>query len=300
MIHTHPVRRAICEEPLPPVLARARELTDGLLYSEISRLHPSMADIGAYHIGRQLGPGDGMPSGNAGKGVCLALPILSAEAVGSDAATGIPGAIALELVHIFTHMHDDIMDGDVQRRHRDSVWKAFGVGPAILTGDALFALSMRVLVAQSRDLRPIRCLVDSCLEIAAGQALDLTYEHRTLEDVDLGRYEHMASGKTGALYGCALSIGAELAGASPTAVETLRTAGRGLGLVAQEVDDINGTWGDPVISGKPVLSDLMRRKKALPAVAVLQAEAPLRRRFLELVDRGVERAARTGSAVHSG
>jgi geranylgeranyl diphosphate synthase type I len=153
----------------------------------------------------------------------------------------------------------------------------------MLTGDALFTLAMRLLVAEGENLEPIRCLVDACLDIAAGQALDLAYECTALEDVSLEGYMEMAGGKTGALYACALSIGGELAGASRVVIDTLRKAGHELGMVAQEVDDINGTWGDPSVCGKPVLSDLMRRKKSLPVVAMLhRAEDGVRSRFLEL------------------
>ncbi|MFC5802369.1 polyprenyl synthetase family protein [Streptomyces formicae] len=281
----------------PPVLARAQTLTDVMLRVEIGRLPPALAEVSEYHLGwREAGGSLPRPDGG-GKGVCLALPILSAEAAGAEAVTGIPGAVALELVHIFTHMHDDIMDGDAWRRHRQSVWKVFGIGSAILTGDALLVLAVRVLAAApGAGPRTIEGFADACLDLAAGQALDLAYEELPLESIGLDAYVAMAGGKTGALYGCALSIGAELAGAPASTVTALRQAGHELGLVAQMVDDINGTWGDPAITGKPVLNDLIRRKKTLPVLAAIRAKDSVRFRFVELW-RADEGAASTAQAM---
>ncbi|GGV55762.1 dimethylallyltransferase [Streptomyces spectabilis] len=283
------------EEHLPPVLSRAHMLTEAALRLEIGRLPPPLAKVSEYHLGWCDAAGNRRRPGGGGKGVCLALPILSAEAAGAEAARGVPGAVALELVHISTHMHDDIMDGDAWRRHRESVWKVFGIGPAILTGDALLVLALRVLAAAPvSSSAAVRTLSDACLDLAAGQALDLAYEGRALEDVDFEDYLDMAGGKTGALYSCALSIGAELVGAPAPAVTALRKAGRDLGIVAQIVDDINGIWGAPAVTGKPVLGDLLRRKKSLPVIAVLRAQGSVRERFLELwlVDKATDRTAR--------
>ncbi|UUN25295.1 polyprenyl synthetase family protein [Streptomyces sp. FIT100] len=266
----------------PPVLARAHTLTEAALRTEIDRLPPALSKMSRYHLGWCDSQGNRTDPGGGGKGVCLALPILSAEAAGAEATTGVPGAVALELVHIFTHMHDDIMDGDAWRRHRQSVWKVFGTGPAILTGDALLVLAVRALAAApGAGPRTIEGFADACLDLASGQALDLAYEELPLDDIDLDAYLAMAGGKTGALYGCALSIGAELAGAPASTVSALRYAGRELGLVAQMVDDINGMWGDPAVTGKPVLNDLIRRKKTLPVLAAIRARDSVRHRFVE-------------------
>lgn len=274
----------------PRVLARARALTEAVIRDQIAALHPSIAAIAEYHLGWRDAAGTAIPAGNGGgKGVCLALPILAAEAVGADASTGVPGGVALELVHTFTHLHDDIMDGDTRRRHRESAWKVFGVGPAILTGDTLFAQAVRMLAAvPGTGAAAVRCLIDACMDLSTGQALDLAYEKRSIDGpgaVELDGYLAMADGKTGALYGCSLSIGAVLAGSPQPVIDSLHAAGRHLGLVAQVVNDINGIWGDPAVTGKPVLGDLLRRKKSLPVVAALAAvgnRPAMRRRLLDL------------------
>jgi geranylgeranyl diphosphate synthase, type I len=268
----------------PAILTDARRLSEPLLQDSVRRLHPMLAEMTEYHLGWRQASGAANHAAG-GKGVCLALPLLAAGAVSADADVAVPGAVAVELVHIFTHMHDDIMDGDSRRRHRETLWKVYGVGPAILAGDAVFALAMDVVARAPRGPAAVRNLLDSCLKIAAGQALDLEFESRPLEgpgSIDLAGYLDMAGGKTGALYGCALSIGAVLAGAARTAVSLLWTAGFELGLVAQIADDINGMWGDPAVTGKPVLADLLRRKRSLPVVAMVAAEERVRRRFVDL------------------
>jgi geranylgeranyl diphosphate synthase, type I len=270
----------------PPILSSARELSERDLRDAIGRLHPVIAAMCEYHFGWRDAEGKPTGSPGTGRGVCLALPVLSARAVGAPAATAVPGAVALELVHVFTHVHDDIMDGDTLRRHEESLWKVFGVGPAILTGDAMFALALAVLVAvPAGGPAAMRCVLDMCLDLAAGQALDLEFEKRPVDGpgaVDLVDYLAVADGKTGALYGCGLSLGAVLAEAPDHTVRALAAAGRKLGIAAQVADDIVGMWGDPAITGKPVLGDLARRKKSLPVLAALAADEPVRDRFVEL------------------
>lgn len=127
----------------PDVLARCRTLVAPSLREAVGRLHPWMGEMAAYAFGwRDLG-GTGGASG--GKGVRQALAVLGAEAVGAPGRDGVPAAVAVELVHVFSLLHDDVMDGDPLRRGRPSVWKAYGTGPAVLAGDALFALAVETL-----------------------------------------------------------------------------------------------------------------------------------------------------------
>lgn len=272
--------------PSPSILVSARELTESAFRKAIGRLHPMIANMCEYHLGWRDVAGRPTGSPGAGKGVCLALPVLSARAVGADDSVAVPGAVALELVHVFTHVHDDIMDGDTLRRHGESLWKAFGVGPAILAGDAVFASAMHVLAAvPSGGQAAIRCLLDTCFELASGQALDLDFEQRPVDGaggVSVDDYLSVAAQKTGSLYGCGLSIGAVLAEAPEATMRSLAAAGRELGIVAQITDDINGMWGDPAVTGKPVLSDLARRKKTMPVFAALEATESVRVRFVDL------------------
>lgn len=267
-------------EKAPAVFERARDLVGPALRTAVGRLSAEMRPIAEYHFG--WSDADGCPaSGNSGKGVRPALAILSAEAVGADAVIGIPGAVAVELVHNFSLIHDDVIDGDAERRHRPTVWSQFGIGRAVIVGDALLALAQQVLLDPGGTLQLERIadcdaavraagrIADSTASMIAGQALDMAFE--SLPSVDVEGCLAMEGGKTGALLGCAAAIGAELAGASAELVAALDRFGYELGLAFQAVDDLLGIWGDPVRTGKPAWSDLRQHKKTLPVAAALAA-----------------------------
>lgn len=134
------------------LLERGRALSAPVLRAAVDRLAPPMDTVAAYHFGWI--DAEGRPSdGDGGKAVRPALALLSAEVAGAPAEAGIPGAVAVELVHNFSLLHDDLMDGDEQRRHRDTVWKVHGPAQAILVGDALFALAYDVLLGSARSRR---------------------------------------------------------------------------------------------------------------------------------------------------
>ena len=121
-----------------------RRLVDPALVATLQRLHPDLRRAAEYHLGYV--EADGTPAAGGGKGVRPALALLSAEAVGAHAEVAVPGAVAVELMHDFSLLHDDIIDGDRERRHRPTVWALFGVGQAILVGDALQTLAHQVLL----------------------------------------------------------------------------------------------------------------------------------------------------------
>jgi geranylgeranyl diphosphate synthase type I len=229
-----------------------------------------MRRVAAYHMGWI--DADGQPADAGGKALRPALALLSARAAGEPATTGLPGAVATELVHAFSLLHDDIMDGDRMRRHRPAAWTVFGTSATILAGDALLALAEDLLLeAGSRGgFWAARCLTAAAQRLIAGQALDLGFEER--DDVTLAECVSMAGDKTGALIACACSIGAMLADAPAPLVTGLAAFGSEVGLAFQLVDDLLGIWGSPEVTGKPVLSDLRARKKSLPVVAALTAE----------------------------
>ncbi|MER8041740.1 polyprenyl synthetase family protein [Streptomyces sp. NPDC094032] len=256
------------------VLERCRDLTRPALVDAVGRLHPWIGEMSAYALGWADPTGRPDPGGSEGKGVRQALAVLGAEAVGADAADAVPGAVAVELVHTFSLLHDDIMDADGLRRQRPAVWKAYGTGPAVLAGDALHAQAVTVLAeAPSRHTgAAVRRLCWALNALVSGQAEDLRFEERPWYGpgaVGPGQYRSMAEGKTGALLGCALALGAVLGGAPERTVTALDRAGRHLGLAFQAVDDILGIWGDPVVTGKPVHADLRRRKKTYPVLVAL-------------------------------
>ncbi|MET7640044.1 polyprenyl synthetase family protein [Streptomyces sp. NPDC005438] len=264
------------------LLERGRRLSTPALRSAVERLAAPMDTVAAYHFGWIDAHGN--PSeADGGKAVRPALALLSAEVAGADAEVGLPGAVAVELVHNFSLLHDDLMDGDEQRRHRDTVWKVHGPALAVLVGDALFGLANEVLLelgtvdagrATRRLTRATRRLID-------GQAQDISYEHR--ERVTVQECLEMEGNKTGALLACSTSIGAVLGGADDATADALETYGYHLGLAFQAVDDLLGIWGDPSSTGKRTWSDLRQRKKSLPVVAALEGRGPAAERLCQLL-----------------
>jgi geranylgeranyl diphosphate synthase type I len=182
--------------------------------------------------------------------------------------------VAVELVHNFSLLHDDIMDNDTERRHRPTAWTVFGVGAAILAGDALLALAQDLLLEDDslKGAWAARCLSAAVLRLIGGQGSDLAFEKR--DDVTLAECLDMAGDKTAALMACACSIGAVHLGAPPTLAMGLAGFGAHVGLAFQLTDDLLGIWGAPQVTGKPVRADLRARKKSLPVVAALNSGTP--------------------------
>jgi geranylgeranyl diphosphate synthase type I len=174
-------------------------------------------------------------------------------------------------VHNFSLLHDDIMDGDAERRHRPTAWKVYGIGPAILAGDAMLALAQDILLEEggAQGSWAARCVNAAVLRLIAGQGSDLAFEKR--DDVTLNECMTMAGDKTAALMACACSIGAVHLGAPPALAMGLAGFGAHIGLAFQLTDDLLGIWGAPEITGKPVRADLRARKKSLPVVAALNS-----------------------------
>ncbi|MGH3824478.1 MAG: polyprenyl synthetase family protein [Pseudonocardiaceae bacterium] len=258
---------------VPTALRRAREAVVPATRAFLARLDDTSAAIAAYHLGWTDVAGAPI-RGGGGKAVRPALATLSAQAAGAPAQVGIPGAVAVELVHNFSLVHDDVMDGDTERRHRPTVWAVWGTTSAILTGDALLALAQEVLLDSVSPHRAAaaRLLAEATRHLIRGQVMDVAFEQR--HDVTVAECLDMVSGKTGALLSASAAIGAVLAGAPDEVVDALATFGAQLGIAFQLVDDLLGIWGDPTITGKPVFSDLRSRKKTLPVTYVLSQGGP--------------------------
>ncbi len=255
---------------VPDALSRARDAVMPAMTAAVDRLTPELRRVVSYHLGWT--DADGRPvDASGGKGIRPALAILSAEAAWADGTVGVPGAVAIELIHNFSLIHDDVIDGDDTRRHRPTVWAQFGIGRAIVVGDALQTLATQVLLDVPRGVAAARCLGAATAAMIAGQAEDIAFESRIT--VSIEQCMAMSAGKTGALLGCASSIGAVLAGAPEATVGALRDYGTHLGLAFQAVDDLLGIWGDPERTGKPAGSDLRQRKKTMPIVAALASGA---------------------------
>jgi geranylgeranyl diphosphate synthase, type I len=266
---------------LPPrALIRCRDEVMPALRASIARLDPLSLAATTYHLGWT--EADGTPrAGSSGKSVRATLALLSTELAGAPAEVGMPGAVAVELVHNFSLLQDDVMDGDTERRHRRTVWWLWGRSNAILVGDALLALAAEILAESSARAAPAATaeLMATTRELVRGQIADLAFESRT--EVGLDECLKMAEGKTASLLATSAAIGALLADAPPRVVDALRNYGRHLGMAFQLVDDLLGIWGDPAATGKPVLADLGARKKSLPVTYVLEQDSPVGR---ELAD----------------
>jgi geranylgeranyl diphosphate synthase type I len=264
------------------VLNADRDLVVRSLQETVRRdLCPDMSRIAAYHQG--WADAEGKPTGEwGGKFLRPALALLSARAAGHAAADGMPAAVAVEMVHNFSLLHDDIMDGDTERRGRPTAWTVFGIPDALLAGDALLTAAAAVLLdsGHAGASRATVRLLTATQRMITGQTADVDFERR--DDVSLDDCVRMAGDKTGALLSCACSLGAELLAAKPALTSGLGEFGEHVGLAFQLVDDLLGIWGDPRTTGKAVGADLRVRKKSLPVVAALNSpgSAELRELYL--------------------
>lgn len=221
---------------------------------------------------------DGTPGpGIGGKLLRPALVCFSCEALAGEVEKALPLACALELVHNFSLVHDDIQDEDELRRGRPTAWKAFGIAQAINAGDGLLVLALRTALEAEDGLPPEtvlaahQALLAATFRMIEGQVLDLSLEGR---NAGVAEYLRMAREKTGALLGCALELGAIAAGKEEPRGR-LRELGETLGLAFQIRDDWIGIWGDPRATGKPVGSDLSRRKRSFPVAFALERDPAL-------------------------
>jgi geranylgeranyl diphosphate synthase type I len=264
-----------------------------------------------YHLGwldEQLEPVEAP----IGKRLRPLICLLAVEACGGNSEKGIPAAVALELLHNFTLVHDDVEDGDAVRHHRPTVWKLWGEPQAINAGDGMHVLAhLTLLDLAERGVPPATVLLlaqrlaETSLIITEGQHLDLAFERR--DDVSPAEYLDMIARKSAALIACAAEMGALVAGGDAQA-EALANYGLQLGLAFQIRDDILGIWGEVGTTGKPA-GDVRRRKKTLPSLYALtrantEDEAHLRHLFaLEEPSEGDVAAAlavleRTGARSH--
>ena len=231
-------------------------------------------DMVRYALGWQ--ESDGTPREGGGKGIRPSLTLMTAEALRPDSPDqarthAVGGAAAIELVHSFSLVHDDIQDGDLERHHRATVWVVWGRAQAINVGDALRELSEQALQRSSQAgvgaesvLTAHRLLNDTTLEMIEGQYMDLEFEARS--NVSVGEYLAMIERKTGAMIGCSMAMAGLLAIDNSNAAVGLNRAGRRLGLCFQIRDDWLGIWGDSDATGKSSDNDIRRRKKTYPVV----------------------------------
>ncbi len=218
---------------------------------------------------------------DAGKRLRPMLTLLCCEASGGEWPSALPAAAAVELLHNFSLIHDDIEDGDPVRRGRPTLWKLWGSAQAINAGDALYTFAHLALnglsVPVDRVLAARQRFDQACLILTQGQHLDLGFESRS--GVSEAEYLRMVEGKTAALIEAACGLGAVIAGCD--CAPSYEAFGRELGLAFQIQDDLLGIWGDPEVTGKPAGNDLRKRKKSLPVAYGLERSEDLRRRYAQ-------------------
>ncbi len=197
--------------------------------------------------------------------------LITTEAAGGNWEQALPAAAAIELLHNFSLIHDDIEDASPTRRGRDTVWQIWGINQAINSGDSMFALahlSMNYLLERGVDaqivVQALRRFDETCIHLTQGQYADMDFETRIHVSVD--EYMAMITGKTAVLLALCSELGALVAGAEPTTVKHYHEFGRSLGLAFQIIDDILGIWGDENLTGKSAATDILTKKKTLPVL----------------------------------
>jgi geranylgeranyl diphosphate synthase type I len=262
------------------------------LQKQIARLNqPSTLpfhEMLTYHMGWT---GEGAGPEATGKRIRPLMVLLCTAACSANTGEAsstrwqfaLPAAAAVELVHNFSLVHDDIEDNSDKRRGRTTVWKKWGLAQGTNAGDGLFVLSNLALADLEAAypaptvLRAAKILHQTCLELTCGQFLDISYEDRT--DLTVNDYWPMVSGKTAALLSACCHLGALLGGADEPRQEAYRAFGHYLGLAFQVQDDILGIWGDEALTGKSAASDLVEGKKSLPVLFGLEKNGEFAKRW---------------------
>jgi geranylgeranyl diphosphate synthase, type I len=253
-----------------------------MIHQAVSSEYPELRAMLGYHMGWE---GEGAGAEAQGKRIRPLLVLLCAEAAGGSWREALPAAAAVELLHNFSLVHDDIQDNSPLRRSRPTVWVKWGVAQAINAGDVLFTLAFLALQQLSPALPAqdvllaSRILQQTCLRLTEGQYLDMSYESR--QDLPLDAYWPMIGGKTSALLACCAELGALAGGADETRRGFYREYGHSLGLAFQVLDDWLGIWGDVALTGKSTDSDLVSGKKSFPVIYALSKAGTFARRWIK-------------------
>jgi len=267
--------------PLPSPFYRYQAEIEAELRSVVSLASPGLYQMMSYHLGW-----DKQASG--GRLLRPTLCLLACEAVGGNWHNALPAAAAIELLHNFSLIHDDIEDKSQKRRHRPTVWKVWGQAQGINAGDTMLALSQLALLRlMERNVPPKKVtlasqlLNEACLRLCEGQYMDIKFERE--EEVGLEDYLEMIDRKTARLFECSLHLGALLGTDNERQISSLRSFGRELGLAYQIQDDLLGIWGEEEATGKPACDDIKGKKKTPPIIYALErAKGEERERLREI------------------
>ena len=227
-----------------------------------------------------------------GKRMRATLPWLIAKAVGDSHAGLLDIGAAIETVHNFTLVHDDIMDDDEVRRGRNAVHIEYGLPTAINAGDAMLAIAFERLVqAENVDHEDIPALVNRVAwmvrRVSEGQQLDIEFEDRL--NVSEDDYLEMIEGKTAVMFWICAEIGASISGADDETVKLMAEWGKALGLCFQLMDDVIDVLSDSATLGKPAGSDIAQGKRTLMIIhAMQQPDGPVKERLMAVLGKGDE------------
>jgi geranylgeranyl diphosphate synthase type I len=276
---------------LSAIFERYRAEIDAELKSILTKRKLPLYDMLQYHMGWVDAEGNPMQN-SSGKALRPTLCLLAYESIGGDYHKALPAAAAIELIHNYSLIHDDIQDDDEERRHRPTVWIIWGKPQAINAGTAMRLLANLILARLrkvdfplEKQLRIQSLIDDTTIRLVEGQYLDISFENRF--DIKVDDYLEMIEGKTAALISCALETGSLLGTDDGQITASFRDIGRSLGLAFQIRDDILGIWGEGEKIGKPLGSDILHRKKTLPIVYALEKTGnTLRKELIDIYQNG--------------
>ncbi|MQF64600.1 polyprenyl synthetase family protein [SAR202 cluster bacterium AC-409-J13_OGT_754m] len=256
----------------PSILTRYGQIIQESLISSIPSSQLELFSPLRYHMGWETPIGEHIQNpSNQGKSLRSALCLFASEALNGDWKQSIPAAVAIDLIHNFSLIHDDIQDGDITRRNMPTLWYVWGHNKAILAGNVMHALAYKTAltlvnkgISHKKAMDTSRLLAESSLSMIRGQCLDLNFEKVT--EISVEQYLEMIRLKTGTLIACSLEIGALLASANHIQMRRFSEYGGHIGKLFQIRDDVLGIWGDSKKTGKATANDIRRKKKSLPIV----------------------------------
>lgn len=254
---------------LPAIEAELQKQVARLDQPHTSEYHAMLT----YHMGWTGADAGPQATGKRIRPLLLLLTRAACDPDGKTWESALPAAAAVELIHNFSLIHDDIQDNSEKRRGRPALWVQWGTAQAINAGDGLFVLANLAATDLSENypadtvLRAVQILQNTLLDLTRGQFLDISFQSRS--ELGVEEYWPMISGKTAALLSSCCALGAILGGADQAAVDAYRSFGHYLGLAFQVQDDLLGIWGDEALMGKSAASDLLEGKKSYPVLVGL-------------------------------
>lgn len=251
-----------------------------MLDNNIPMDYSGMKEMMSYQMGWVLNNSKGK-----GKRIRPIILLLCCKLCGADWRSALPAAAALEYLHNFSLIHDDIEDQSEFRHGKHTIWKKWGIAQAINTGDAMFSLSQLAILDLGKTnpnvaYQAARLFNFTCLALTGGQHLDMLFESKTT--ISSAEYFQMISGKTAALIASSTELGGIIAESTESDRMNLKDFGTALGIAFQAQDDYLGIWGDEKLTGKSTSLDLKTGKKTLPIVFVLEKYPELQKVFEKL------------------